>query len=91
MQPIRPFRRQATIRQDIRQLRANSFDFDFYRTQAIALRGRAMREALTLKSALAGLVAIVGVVAIGFLAAAASVHTRDHRAALTTTNAVPIR
>jgi hypothetical protein len=91
MKPIRPFRRQATIRQDIRQLRADSIDFDFYRTQATALRGQAMRNAATQKFALAGIVAIVGVLAVGFLAAAVNVRAANNHAALTQTRAAPIR
>jgi hypothetical protein len=91
MKPIRPFRRQATIRQDIRQLRADSIDFDFYRTQATALRGQAMRDAATRKVALAGIVAIVGVLAVGFLAAAVNVRAANNHAALTQTRAAPIR
>ena len=90
MQPIRPFRRQATIRQDIRRLRENSIDFDFYRTRAVALRSQAMRDASTLKSALAGIAAIVGVLAVVFVAEAAGVHARPPCGAVPT-NAAPIR
>jgi hypothetical protein len=91
MKPTRPFRRQAIIRRDVRQLRADTTDFDFYRTQAIALRGRAMREATTQKFALAGFVVLVGVLAVGFLAAAVNVRDANNQTALVATRAAPIR
>lgn len=75
----------------IRRHPENSTDFDFYRTRATALRRQAMQDAATLKSACAGVLTMVGALAIFFLVAAAPMRAPNGHAAVAQTNATPIR
>ena len=78
------------ISQDIRRHPDSSIDFDFYRTRAIALRRQALRDASTLRSACAGVLTIVGALAVVFLVAAAPARAPNGSAAVAQTNAAPI-
>ena len=57
--------------QDVRRHADGSIDFDFYRMRAIALRRQAMRESFTLSSACAGVLTMLGTLAVFFHVAAA--------------------
>ncbi len=49
---------------DIRRRANGSIDLDFYRAGATALRGQAMRDASKLRNALAGILAMAGILGI---------------------------
>jgi hypothetical protein len=78
------------ISQDIRRHPDSSIDFDFYRTRATALRRQALRDATTLRSACAGVLTIVGALAVVFLVAAAPMRAPNGHVAVVQTNAAPI-
>ena len=78
------------ISQNIRRRPESSIDFDFYRTRATTLRGQAMRDAFTLRSACAGFLTMVGALAVVFLVAAAPMRTPNGHVAVVQTNAAPI-
>jgi hypothetical protein len=61
---------------DFRRHPGGSIDFDFYRSQAVALRRQAMREAATLRTASAGALVMAG--AIGFAVVISSIATPAH-------------
>ena len=69
---------------DIRRHPDGSIDFDFYRTNATALRGQAMRDNHTLRMASAGAVVMAG--AIGFALVVPSAPALDDRVAGTFSN-----
>ncbi len=77
--------------QDIRRHPGGSIAFDFYRARATALRGQAMRDAATLKAALAGTLTMTAMLVIVMLVAAAPARTPDSHAAITQPKAVQIR
>jgi hypothetical protein len=77
--------------QDVRRHTDGSIDFDFYRTRAIALRGEAMRNVGTLRSACAGILAMLGLLAVFFHVAAAPTGAPNGLAAVAQANAAPIR
>ena len=71
-----------TQTQLIRRHPDSSIDVDFYRTRATALRGQAKRDATTLRSASAGVLAMIGALAIVFLVflvAVAPMHAHSAR------------
>ncbi len=76
--------------QDIRRHHDRSIDFDSYRTRATALRGQAMRDAATLRSACAGVLTMVGALAVVFLVAAAPMRAPNGHAAVAQTGAASI-
>jgi hypothetical protein len=76
--------------QDIRRYPDSSIDFDFYRTRATALRGQAMRDAATLRSACAGVLTMVGALVVVFLVAAAPMLAQNGHAAVAQTSAASI-
>ena len=78
------------ISQDIRRHPGSFIDFDFYRARATMLRGQAMRDAFTLRSACAGFLTMVGALAVVFLVAAAPMRAPNGHAAVAQTNAAPI-
>lgn len=78
------------ISQNIRRRPESSIDFDFYRTRATTLRGQAMRDAFTLRSACAGFLTMFGALAVVFLVAAAPMRTPNGHVAVVQTNAAPI-
>jgi hypothetical protein len=78
------------ISQDIRRHPGSFIDFDFYRTRATALRRQALRDATTLRSACAGVLTIVGALAVVFLVAAAPMRAPNGHVAVVQTNAAPI-
>jgi hypothetical protein len=59
-----------------------SIDFDFYRIQATALRGQAMRDAATLRLASAGAVVMAGALGFALVIPSAVGAVRDHVASV---------
>ena len=61
----------SAINRHIRRHPDGSIDFDVYRTGAIALRRKAMRDGKTLRNACAGLLTLASALAVVLLIAAA--------------------
>lgn len=65
----------------IRRHAGGSIDFDFYRTQSTALRGQAMRDAATLRSAATGALVMAGALGFAIVVPSATQTVHDQIAA----------
>jgi hypothetical protein len=80
-----------TSSQDVRRRADGSIDFDFYRVRATALRRQAMRDGFTLRSACAGVLTMLGALAVFLHVAAAPTGAPNGHAAVMQSNVAPIR
>ena len=78
------------ICQDIGRHPDDLTDLDFFRRRATEIRAQGMRDTVTLKSACVG-VLMIFVFAVTVAVGAASVHALTRHAAVTRTDAAPVR
>ncbi len=77
--------------QDVRRHADGSIDFDFCRIRAIGRHRQAMRDGFTLNSACAGVLTMLGALAVFFHVAAALIGAPNGLAAVAQANVAPIR